>query len=107
MHKINSRHLTENDFEDGRVAEPILEELNKLIDLMNVKDQSIENKNEIRRTIKQMLPEGYLQKRTVNMNYAELLNLYHQRKNHKLKEWHEICGWIKTLPYFTDLTGIL
>lgn len=30
---------------------------------------------------------------------------YHQRKNHKLDEWHVFCGWIKTLPYSELITG--
>ena len=49
------------------------------------------------------LPESWLQTRTVTMNYAVLRNIYFQRKNHKLTEWHKFCDWIKTLPYAEDL----
>lgn len=46
------------------------------------------------------LPEGWLQTRTVTMNYENLATMYHQRKNHKLTEWSEsFINWIKTLPY--------
>ena len=46
----------------------------------------------------QLLPTSYNQKRTVFMNYEVLAGVYPMRKNHKLKEWHDFCDWIKTLP---------
>lgn len=49
------------------------------------------------------LPESWLQKRTITLNYENLRNMYHQRKNHKLTEWHTICKWIETLPYAQEL----
>ena len=49
------------------------------------------------------LPESWLQTRTVTMNYANLRNIYSQRKNHKLTEWHSFCDWIETLPYNFEL----
>ena len=46
------------------------------------------------------LPESWLQTRTVTMNYENLRNMYHQRKNHKLTEWHSFCKWVEEcLPY--------
>mgnify|MGYP000062618001 CR=1 FL=1 len=45
------------------------------------------------------LPESWLQTRTITMNYENLRNIYHQRKGHKLSEWHLICRWIEVLPY--------
>ena len=50
-----------------------------------------------------LLPEGWLQTRTVTMNYETLTNIYTQRKNHKLIEWHSFCDWVKTLPYAYEL----
>ena len=53
---------------------------------------------------KRLLPTRYKQKRTVNTNYAELINIYNQRKNHRLKEeWQDVfCKWCEELPYFKD-----
>ena len=52
----------------------------------------------------QILPSAYLQTRTVTMSYANLRNIYFQRKNHKLKEWHQFCeDWLPTLPYAKQL----
>ena len=49
------------------------------------------------------LPNGWLQTRTVTLNYAVLRNQYFQRQHHKLSEWHQYCKWIESLPYSTDL----
>ena len=49
------------------------------------------------------LPNGWLQTRTVTMNYENLRNMYHQREHHKLTEWHSFCDWVKALPYAEEL----
>ena len=49
------------------------------------------------------LPESWLQKRTITLNYENLRNMYHQRKNHKLTEWHSFCRWVEALPYAKEL----
>lgn len=51
----------------------------------------------------QLLPSSYNQKRTVQLNYAVLKNMYHARKNHKLDEWVEFCKWCESLPYFMEV----
>lgn len=53
----------------------------------------------------QILPMSFLQKRTCMISYAALRNMYHARRNHKLKEWHTFCDWIETLPYSELITG--
>lgn len=54
---------------------------------------------------KRMLPEGFLQLRTWDTNYAELRNIYFQRRNHRLKEeWVDtFCKWVESLPYAEEL----
>lgn len=57
------------------------------------------------------LPESWLQKRTITMNYENILTIYRQRKNHKLNEWSgadnselsNYISWVKTLPYAEKL----
>ncbi len=51
----------------------------------------------------QLLPTSYNQKRTVMLNYEVLANMYKSRKNHKLDEWHDLCDWMLTLPYFKEI----
>ena len=52
----------------------------------------------------QLLPASYNQKRTVHLNYEVLGTMYHQRRHHKLDEWHVFCDTIKTLPYSEFIT---
>lgn len=50
------------------------------------------------------LPEGWLQTRTVTMNYENIRNMYFQRRNHKLTEWSEtFIKWVESLPYAEEL----
>lgn len=52
----------------------------------------------------QLLPSSYNQKRTETMNYENLRNMYHARRNHKLDEWSVgFMAWIDTLPYADEL----
>ena len=58
-----------------------------------------------------LLPESWLQTRTVTMNYENILMMYRQRKAHKLNEWSGLdddslpnfISWVKTLPYAQEL----
>lgn len=52
----------------------------------------------------QLLPESYLQKRTITFNYEVLANIARSRRDHKLDEWRvEFMDWMQSLPYAEDL----
>lgn len=54
-----------------------------------------------------LLPESWLQKRTISMSYENVLNMVRQRKNHNLTEWSEkFIEWAHTLPYADELLFI-
>ena len=61
------------------------------------------------------LPSGYCQTRTVTMNYENILNMVHQRKNHKLNEWggkdndelENFISWATSLPYIREFLFVL
>ena len=55
------------------------------------------------RRLVQILPNGWNQMRTWTANYQTLRNIYFARRNHKLKEWHQFCEFIETLPYAKEL----
>lgn len=75
-----------------------------LIICNNLRDKYLEtNDKRYWRALVQTLPEAWLQTRTVTMSYANLRNMYFQRKDHKLIEWREFCNWILTLPYSKEL----
>ena len=107
MHLITKRELTIDDFTANGYAWFDLE--NTIIPIINkhirnyregTKDKSAEF-----RAIKQLLPESFMQKATYDMTYETLLNIYHQRKNHRLMEWPAFCDWCLTLPYFEEFIG--
>ena len=53
------------------------------------------------------LPMGFEMWMTCDLTYLQLKTMYHQRKNHKLKEdWGYFCGWCEGLPMFKELIGI-
>lgn len=105
MHKLFNakKEITLDDFvyskEDINTLNFIISELNSL------RQKYLETKdfNYVIRG-KRLLPTSYKQKRTVNTNYAELINIYNQRKNHRLKEeWQDVfCKWCEELPYFKE-----
>lgn len=49
------------------------------------------------------IPVGFELTARVTTNYLQLKTIYHQRKNHKLKEWRDFCEFLKKLPYFEEL----
>lgn len=105
MHKIHSKPFEIDDFSHDHLTKEGEEALIKFIDFLEecrLKFVADKNKDEWY-TIIQLLPEGYNQKRTVTMNYENLLNMYFARRGHKLSEWHDFCDWILTLPYTKEL----
>lgn len=65
--------------------------------------EGIDDKKQIWYAILSLLPMGYNQRRTVQLNYQVLNRIYNARKNHKLDEWHEFCAWVEKLPYFREI----
>lgn len=51
-----------------------------------------------------LLPESWLQTRTITMNYENILTMIKQRKSHKLTEWSVyFIAWCRCLPYAEEL----
>lgn len=100
MHKLGATDLTVDDFQDRIVLQTTLAKLNELGTLYR-KDKEISTL----RKMKQILPEGFLQSATYDMNYETILNMYHQRKNHRMSEWSGddgICRWVERLPMMDE-----
>lgn len=104
MHKLCSRPLMKHDFsfEDVHENECIV---NEVVDNLNARisdyNSGGKTNKSLWRTIIQLLPCAYNQGRTITMNYENVLNMYSQRKYHKLTEWREFCQYMyDNLPYF-------
>ena len=111
MHKLASTPITIDCFEMGDFT-PLID--NFKIDLswrtvVSYLEQLRQRYNETKdkrywKELIRLLPESWLQKRTITMSYENILNMYRQRKNHKLAEWSKsFCDWVKTLPYAEEL----
>lgn len=105
MHKIHSKPFEAEDFSIDHMSDAALIALNTLMKFLEERRlKFVETKDKSYwYDIIQLLPESYNQKRTITMNYENLLNMYYARKNHKLVEWHTYCDWILTLPYTKEL----
>jgi len=105
MHKLMDRCVTKYDFEYDNISENAINKINSYINKYR-ENNNIKYKNELLAKCKNILPEGYLQLRTINTNYECLYSIYNARKNHKLSQWQTICEWISKLPYFKELTDV-
>lgn len=113
MHKIHAKEFDVNDFSHEHIGDVPDYDPMYLVAFRSV----LLALNEARRCyldtkdkaywwqLIQLLPSSYNQRRTVQLNYAVLKNIYHARKDHKLDEWHTLCDWIESLPYSELITG--
>ena len=121
MHKLTSKPITIEDFEmddfkrvkvfDKEPFNPddyIDEIWDYIIDICEtLRQRYIETKDKrYWKELIRLLPEGYLQTRTVTMNYENLYSIVRQRKGHKLTEWSQFIDWVHTLPYSSELIFI-
>lgn len=103
MHTLMNKKITVDDFE--------MTDNNK--DFMSVEDDygnsylnslnfCREHSDFVR--LNELLPQSYLQTRICKFSYEALRNIYHARKDHKLKEWHLFCETLERLPYSEFIT---
>lgn len=121
MHKIHDKEFTIDDFSHEHLinsARMEIQEMKKVrVSPMQSMLTTIECLNSYRELyletrdkkywwqMIQLLPSSYNQKRTITMNYENLLNIYETRRNHKLDEWKDFCKWIERLPNAELITG--
>ena len=105
MHTIHKRDLTVDDFSHDYTP---VEEFQPIVDRLNeLRSYYIRSKNKAYwNALIEQLPMSFMQRRTMDMNYETLFNIYHQRKHHKLNDWHTFCDWIETLPYMKEFLGL-
>lgn len=108
MHKIHSKPIEIGDFSYDKLHADGINALLTIINLLNKyrEDFNRTNDKDFWYGMIQLLPSSYNQMRTVTLNYEVLMNMYHQRRLHKLNEWHVFCDWILNLPYMSEFMGI-
>lgn len=114
MHKLlnNNKPITMDLFviceEDKEWWEITVDKLEKMRQEYKAIQSTTKDAKQMNRLLvraKRMLPEGFLQMRTFDTNYAELRNMYFQRRNHRLEEeWVDtFCKWVESLPHAKEL----
>jgi hypothetical protein len=101
MHKLDAYPITRDMFEVDEYF-PHNDSMYNAIEMLEWLRNEYNKTKDIKyfRAMKQRLPESFLQKRTVTMNYENLYEFIRQRSTHRLKEWSkDMMMWIKTLPY--------
>lgn len=81
MHTIMKRKLTQNDFEKP-IPQQLLHSINECIESKMFEE------------VKNLLPEGFLQRRIVSINYKSLRHIIIQRRGHRLPQWKQFCDEI-------------
>lgn len=106
MHKIADKEFTLDDFSHEQMHDAFRADLQRLVKLLNIARNKFLETGDKRFwwDMIQLLPSSYNQRRTVQLNYAVLRNMYHARKGHKLDEWRNFCAWMETLPYSRLIT---
>lgn len=101
MHKLHAKPIEASDFSIDRLTDESLAAFDSYLAwIEQVRQRYLETgERKWWDDLIQLLPSSYNQMRTVTMNYENLRNIYFARRNHKLPEWHTLCGWILTLPY--------
>ena len=99
MHTIMHRELTQDDFEYV-ISPAYLDYLNSVI-----AEYRASRDEELFLELKNGLPEGFLQRRVWSLSLANMKNIYAQRKNHRLPQWHQVCqAFVEETPIW--LRGI-
>lgn len=106
MHKIAAKEFELDDFS----CEHLIYGTSKIIlqgvlDLMNqYRAQYLLSKNkEYWWQLIQLLPSSYNQRRTITMNYENVVTIIRQRTGHKLDEWNIFVEILKELPYIKEI----
>lgn len=106
MHKMAAKPIDLSCFETGDLnmelvdyaVNPFIEFLEDLrLKYIDTKDMAYWKE------LIRWLPEAWTQTRTITLDYEVLSRMYHQRKDHKLVEWHWFCDRIADMPYAKDL----
>ncbi len=104
MHKIHAKPFELQDFSTDHMNESSVQMMEQVIGLLEeLRQEFLKTKDkQCWYSMIQLLPSSYHQLRTCTLNYETLRNIYASRKHHKLKEWHDFCEIVESLPYAAE-----
>ena len=110
MHKLDAYPITREMFSWDNVGDPGAE-FWTTVDAIIAECERLRQKfketgdKTYWRALVQMLPNSWMQKRTVTLNYQVARAQYFARRFHKLTEWHILCDVYLNLPYGKEFIG--
>lgn len=105
MHKIQAKEFEPIDFSTDHLNPQGRAILGTTIACLNVNRlQYLQTKDkEYWWQMIQLLPSSYNQKRTVTMNYENVMSMINQRTGHKLTEWNNFVEILLDLPHIREI----
>lgn len=105
MHTIHKKEFSIDDFSHEHLEGLALNNLQKVVDVLNISRMNYlhgKSKQDWWQMI-QLLPSSYNQKRTVTMNYENVVTMIRQRTGHRLDEWNEFIDILKSLKFIPEI----
>ena len=109
MHKIAAKKFALEDFSIEHLYSDELEFFKEIVDRLNsAREMYLDNDIPSRKKcdwwqLIQLLPSSYNQRRTLTMNYENVVSIIRQRTGHKLDEWNAFVEVLKDLPYVNEI----
>ena len=111
MHKIHAKEFVVDDFSHEHLLEDGMSLLKRTIDELNswryiyLNGAAWCNPKDKRVwwQMIQLLPTSYNQRRTLTMNYENVVTIIRQRSGHKLDEFNQFVEILKDLPYVKEI----
>lgn len=105
MHKISAKEFKISDFSCEHLTEPSMKYFTNIIEVLNYYRDVFKDTRDKEAwwQMIQLLPSSYNQKRTITMNYENVMAMIKQRTGHKLDEWNEFVEELKKLPYIKEI----
>lgn len=107
MHKIHAKRFGSDDFSHEHLGHAELNLLSMTIEMLNC-DRDLYNETKDKEhwyQLIQVLPSSYNQRRTITMNYENVMTIINQRSGHKLDEWNDLIAVLKEMPYVKEIRG--
>lgn len=107
MHKIAAKEFVLDDFSHEHltdISEAVMVEVCRVLNTWRTLYLESKDKEDWWQMI-QLLPSSYNQRRTITMNYENVVTIIKQRTGHKLDEWNQYVEILKDLPYVREIIG--
>ena len=107
MHKIAAKEFELDDFSHEHMTEGNIQGFGLILNCLNTARQNyLETKDKLWWwQMIQTLPSSYNQRRTITMNYENVITMIRQRSGHKLDEWNDFVDLLLKLPYVSEICG--